>query len=161
MEYFGQISWNFSFVGIIFHGQEISPCQFSSPIMCKVNHLQMFLAFSCEFNMHVACTQNPNPCTTYMRTIKLEVHMPILIINIFIYIAIYNIFSNNFFLFFTQNIGKFLKVFGFSSYKFLYFFSSKFEKICPIFDIKELKKNPPRMGEIIRCNQPSKGENFP
>lgn len=113
MEYFGQISWNFSFVGIIFHGQEISPCQFSSPMMCKVNHLQIFLSFSCEFNRHFACTQNPNPCTTYMRTIKHEVHMPILIINIFIYIGIHNIFPKKCFLFFSQDIGKNLKVFFF------------------------------------------------
>jgi len=103
--------------------------------------------------MHVACTQNPNPCTTYMRTIKHEVHMPILIINIFI-MGFTTIFPTIFFLFFNQNIRNFLNFF-FSYYKFLYFFPSK-------FDIKSLKKKkPPRMGEIIRHNQSSKGENFP
>lgn len=100
----------------------------------------VFLSFSCEFNMHVACTQNPNPCTTYMRTIKHEVHMPILIINIFI-MGFTTIFPTIFFLFFNQNIGKFLKVFFFFPpyWKLLYFFPSKFAKIRQIFDIK---KNP-------------------
>ncbi len=110
--------------------------------MCKVNHLQTFLSFSCEFNMHFACTQNPNPCTTYMRTIKHEVHMSILIIDIFIYIGIHNNFSNNFFLFFNQNIGKFLKVFVFSSCKFLYFFPQNLKKYAKYLILKNWKKNP-------------------
>jgi hypothetical protein len=144
MEYFGQISWNFSFVGISFHGQEISLCQIFFPHYVQSKLFANVFIISCEFNMHVACTQNPNPCTTYMRTIKHEVHMPILIINIFI-MGFTTIFPTNFFLFFNQNIGKFLKVF-FSYWKFLYFFPSNFEKIRKIFDIKNLKKKTPKNG---------------